>query len=227
MSIIDPNSNAALLDSLGLLHQEKKNVGPSNELGADDFLKLMLTQMQNQNPLDPMENGEFIAQLAQFSASSGIQDLNGSFVSLAESLQSYQALQASGLVGRSVLLSSDQAVLGDESGMTGMLSLESSTPQLSLSIHDQAGVLVRSIPMGTHPAGMVDFAWDGLGDDGLPAESGVYELRAEALVDGKVVAVPTLVFSDVESVSLSSRGGVLLNLAGIGTAGLSEVYQIR
>jgi flagellar basal-body rod modification protein FlgD len=225
MSTID--SNAALLDSLGLLHQEKKAEGPSNDLGADDFLKLMLTQMQNQNPLDPMENGEFIAQLAQFSASSGIQDLNNSFTGLAESLQSYQALQASSLVGRSVLLQADQGQLSEDGTISGLVTLDSSTPQMKLGIYDINGALVRSMPMGGHASGAVSFAWDGLCDDGTMAAPGAYEVRAEALIDGKSTAVPTLIYNDVESVSLSSRGGVLLNLAGVGTAGLSEVYQIK
>ena len=225
MSTID--SNAALLDSLGLLHQEKKAEGPSNDLGADDFLKLMLTQMQNQNPLDPMENGEFIAQLAQFSASSGIQDLNTSFSSLSTSLQSYQALQASGLVGRSVLNSSDSAALGADGSVEGMVNLEASTNQLTLGIYDQNGTLVRRVYMGMQSAGTVPFSWDGVGDDGNMVPEGVYELRAEAMVNGDMTAMETLVYCDVDSVSLSSHGGVLLNLAGVGTADLSKVYQIK
>jgi flagellar basal-body rod modification protein FlgD len=224
MSTIE--SNSALLDSLGLLRQEQRTTA-SNELGADDFMKLMIAQMQNQDPMSPMDNGDFIAQLAQFSASSGIQDLNTSFSSLSTSLQSYQALQASGLVGRSVLISSDSAALSAESNVEGMVNLDTSTQQLTLGIYDQNGTLVRRVPMGMQTAGTVPFEWDGLMDDGTIAPAGVYDLRAEALVNGEMTAMETLVFSDVESVSLSSRGGVLLNLAGIGTADLSDVYQIK
>lgn len=224
MSTIE--SNSALLDSLGLLRQEQRTT-TSNELGADDFMDLMIAQMQNQDPMSPMDNGDFIAQLAQFSASSGIQDLNTSFSSLSTSLQSYQALQASGLVGRSVLISSDSAALSAESKVQGMVNLDTSTQQLTLGIYDQNGTLVRRVPMGMQTAGTVPFEWDGLMDDGTVAPAGVYDLRAEALVNGEMTAMETLVFSDVESVSLSSRGGVLLNLDGIGTADLSDVYQIK
>lgn len=224
MSTIENNS--ALLDSLGLLRQEQRTT-TSNELGADDFMDLMIAQMQNQDPMSPMDNGDFIAQLAQFSASSGIQDLNTSFSSLSTSLQSYQALQASGLVGRSVLISSDSAALSAESKVEGMVNLDTSTQQLTLGIYDQNGTLVRRVPMGMQTAGTVPFEWDGLMDDGTVAPAGVYDLRAEALVNGEMTAMETLVFSDVESVSLSSRGGVLLNLDGIGTADLSDVYQIK
>ena len=224
MSTIENNS--ALLDSLGLLRQEQRTT-TSNELGADDFMDLMIAQMQNQDPMSPMDNGDFIAQLAQFSASSGIQDLNTSFSSLSTSLQSYQALQASGLVGRSVLISSDSAALSAESNVQGMVNLDTSTQQLTLGIYDQNGTLVRRVPMGMQTAGTVPFEWDGLMDDGTVAPAGVYDLRAEALVNGEMTAMETLVFSDVESVSLSSRGGVLLNLDGIGTADLSDVYQIK
>jgi len=220
------NNNVALLDSLGLWRQENKDK-VSNELGADDFMKLMIAQMQNQNPMDPMDNGDFIAQLAQFSATSGIQDLNASFTGLAESLQSYQALQASGLVGRSVLILSDSGQLNAGGNISGMISLETTTPQLSVGIYDQNGVLVRRMPMGMQSAGMVHFNWDGMADDGSVAPAGVYEVRAEALIDGKTTAMGTLIFNDVESVSISSRGGVLLNLAGVGTVDLSKVYQIK
>jgi flagellar basal-body rod modification protein FlgD len=224
MSTID--NNTALLDSLGLLRQDQKSTA-SNELGADDFMKLMIAQMQNQDPMSPMDNGDFIAQLAQFSASSGIQDLNTSFSSLSSSLQSYQALQASSLVGRSVLVSSGNGMLDAGGTVDGKINLSATTQQLSLGVYDQSGVLVRRIPMGMQSAGAVPFRWDGIGDDGNAVPAGVYELRAEALVDGETTAMETLVFSDVESVSLSARGGVLLNLAGIGTADLSDVYQIK
>lgn len=224
MSTID--SNTALLDSLGLMRQETKT-DTSNELGGDDFMTLMIAQMQYQDPLEPMSNEDFVAQLAQFSSSTGIQDLNTSFESMSTSLQSYQALQASTLVGRSVLLSSDSGLLDEGGSVEGMINLTSSTQQLNLGIYDQSGALVRREYMGMQSSGTVPFEWDGLGDDGAPVAAGVYEVRAEALVDGKTAAMETLVYSDVESVSISSRGGVLLNLAGIGSADLSDVYQIK
>ncbi len=220
------NNNAALLDSLGLLRQEQ-SATTRNELGADDFMKLMIAQMQNQNPMDPMDNGDFIAQLAQFSASSGIQDLNTSFASLSTSLQSYQALQASSLVGRSVLISSDSGQINAGGSIDGLINLESTTSQLTLGIYDQSGALVRRVQMGMQSAGTVPFKWDGIGDNGVAMSAGVYEVRAEALVGGKATAMETLIYSDVESVSLSARGGVLLNLAGVGTVDLSKVYQIK
>ncbi|MCW8917927.1 MAG: flagellar hook assembly protein FlgD [Gammaproteobacteria bacterium] len=224
MSTIE--SNTALLDSLGLSRQEPKT-DTSNELGGDDFMTLMIAQMQYQDPLEPMSNEDFVAQLAQFSASTGIQDLNTSFDSMSTSLQSYQALQASTLVGRSVLLSSDSGLLDEGGSVDGMINLTSSTQQLTLGIYDQSGALVRREYMGMQSSGTVPFEWNGLGDDGTPAAAGVYEVRAEALVDGKTAAMETLVYSDVESVSISSRGGVLLNLAGVGSADLSDVYQIK
>lgn len=220
------NNNAALLDSLGLLRQEQSATA-RNELGADDFMKLMIAQMQNQNPMDPMDNGDFIAQLAQFSATSGIQDLNTSFASLSTSLQSYQALQASSLVGRSVLISSDNGQINAGGSIDGLINLDSTTPQLTLGIYDQSGALVRRVQMGMQSAGTVPFKWDGIGDNGAAMPAGVYEVRAEALVGGKATAMETLIYNDVESVSLSARGGVLLNLAGVGTVDLSKVYQIK
>lgn len=196
-------------------------------LGADAFMKLMIAQMQNQDPTNPMDNSQFLAQLAQFSTTSGIQEMQKSFSDLAGSLQSYQALQASGLVGRAVLVTSDTAYLPDGGSVYGQTTLDSSTTQLRVGVYDSSGQLVRTLDLGTSAAGTVSFKWDGLDDSGNAAPGGTYTLKAEALVGGKTEALSTDVYAMVDSVNLSAANrGIELNLAGIGTVELSQVKQI-
>lgn len=225
MSTIDTNVSA--LDSLGL-SKPSASTNKYSELGADAFLTLMIAQIQNQNPLEPMENGDFIAQLAQFSATSGIQDLNNSFTGLASSLQSYQALQASGLIGREVLVATDIGALQANDTMDGRIALQSSTAQLVVEIEDMSGQVVRKINLGSQRPGVAEFSWDGMNDGGQLMAPGTYRVRANAMLDGKPTAMDTALYLPVESVNLMSNSrDIQLNMSGIGSVGLSQVIQVR
>lgn len=213
-------------ESLGLA--PKKGAANGSDGMQDQFMTLMLTQMKNQDPLKPMENGEFLAQLAQFNTVTGVQDLQKSFADFAASMQTNQALQASGLVGRSVSVPGPDVMLNSGTNVQGNVKLPSSTTDLQLSIYDGSGQLVRTIGMGTQAAGDITFSWDGLANDGTPLGSGVYELRAEATIEGAPVALATQVDAQVESVSMAGGAqGIQLNLAGIGTVPFSDVQQVK
>ncbi len=121
MSVNDINSGAAIQE-LGLGRSTETNKD-RNKLGQAEFLELMVAQLKNQDPFKPLENGDFIAQMAQFSAVSGMDKLQSSFDTLAGSLQSNQALQASTLVGRSVLVPASQAPLSPQGNIRGVLDL--------------------------------------------------------------------------------------------------------
>ena len=195
-------------------------------LGQDDFLKLMTTQLQNQDPFKPMENGDFLSQIAQFSAVEGIGDLNDGFSQLSESLVSNQALQATNLVGRQVLAPSGVAALAEGGSIRGSVELPAASGDVTVNVYDQAGQVVRRLELGAQTSGSVSFQWDGLKDDGTFAEPGAYFVSAEASIDGKYEAVETLLVSDVRSVTLSNSGGLLLDLDGIGALDFKEVRQI-
>ena len=102
------------------------------ELGQDDFLKLMTEQLANQDPFEPMENGEFMGQIAQFGAVDGINNLLTSFNDLAVNLQSSQALQASNIIGRQVLVNHDQGYLPETGTLDGAVELDSSASNTSV-----------------------------------------------------------------------------------------------
>lgn len=197
-----------------------------SKLGQEDFLELMTTQLQNQDPFEPMENGDFLAQIAQFSTVSGIQDLQGSFESLSQSLVSNQALQAAGLVGRSVLAPTGIAALEQGGAVKGVVELPASSTDVNVTITDAGGQTIRTVELGGQAAGNAHFQWDGLTDNGSYANPGTYFISANADYDGSNTAVETLISSPVESVTLGNSGGLLLDLKGIGQLDFTEVRQI-
>jgi flagellar basal-body rod modification protein FlgD len=225
MSTIEP-SGSNPYEALGLT-QKNSEVKEGNGL-QDQFMTLMLTQMKNQDPLKPMENGDFLAQLAQFNTVSGIQDLQKSFADFASSMQTNQALQASSLVGREILIGSDTGVLQSNGMIDGQIDLNTSTPLLSIEVQDQAGQVVRQINMGSQSAGDIPFSWDGMAEDGTPMPLGIYKIHASALIDGKQVAQESAVYTSVESVKLMSGSREIeLNAMGVGPVAMSQVIQVR
>ena len=207
---------------LGLAQVPAKD---NSKLGQAEFLKLMTEQLKHQDPTKPLSNSEFLGQIAQFSTVSGIQELQGSFGQLSAAMQSNQILQASGLVGRSVLAPSERGVLAKEGTLNGAVELPASTSQLSVGVYNTKGELVRSAQLGPQPAGLAQFSWDGITDNGQQAAPGTYLIKAEAIVDGKNQAVDTYINAKVESVSVG-KDGLSLNLGGAGAVELSKVKQI-
>ncbi|KEY89694.1 flagellar hook assembly protein FlgD [Pseudomonas capeferrum] len=196
-------------------------------LGKDAFLQLLVTQMKNQNPLDPQENGEFVAQLAQFSSLESMQTLNETVNYIAGSFQSSQALQASSLVGRNVIVQTDKAVVDTSKELKGSVNLTSSSTATSVGIYDKDDKLVRTLDLGTKAAGKTDFTWDGKGEDGEVLAEGTYTFKATASIDGKATAMTTNLPATVTSVTMGSNGAEMtLNLAGLGSIALSKVQSI-
>jgi flagellar basal-body rod modification protein FlgD len=223
------NIDASILSKLGISNAGTAQAAESakDKLGQKDFLKLMVAQLKNQDPMKPMDNGNFLGQMAQFSSVTGLQELQASFNQLAGVMQSNQALQASALVGRSALVPGNAAVLSSGQAVSGAVDLPASTSDVSLAITDQSGKVVRLMNMGPQASGLASFQWDGKTDAGELAPAGRYKIVANAMLEGKVQAVDTLVAARVESVTLG-RGGQesTLNLAGLGSLEMSKVRQI-
>lgn len=194
------------------------------ELGQDAFLKLMTAQMKHQDPFKPMESGEFLGQIAQFSTVSGIQDMQASLAGLSSALTSNQTLQAASLVGRGVMVEDDAAYLFSEGGIAGSAQLEASGA-LAVEITDASGQVVRRMDLGTQAAGEVDFAWDGLDQAGNRMAEGRYGVRATVMNGGGTQAAATQVMGMVGSVSLGASG-LSLNLYGMDPVALSAVREI-
>ena len=218
--MIDPLTDLGLSSlTLGAAAEKERS-----ELGQEEFLQLMTTQLQNQDPFKPLESGEFLGQLAQFGTVAGLSDLNESFASVASSLVSNQALQASNLVGRSVLVESDVAYLPPGGRLAGALDIDGSATGVRVQIMDGYGQLVRSIDLGAQ-SGTVNFVWGGETDAGDIAAPGSYRIQAQAIGGGEQRAVPTLVSAFVDSVAVG-QGGLNLNLRGIGDVSFDAVREI-
>ncbi|MGE0623995.1 MAG: flagellar hook assembly protein FlgD [Pseudomonadales bacterium] len=198
----------------------------SGALQQEAFLELMIAQFRNQDPFKPMENGDFLGQLAQFGTVSGIEQLQESFSSFASSLYSDQALQASGLIGRDVLVPAATGVLEPTGGIRGAAELAVSTPSMVLRVTDAAGALVRRIDLGVQEAGLNYFEWDGLNDLGERMPPGAYGIEVIGGPAGMQEELPVLLEARVDSVTLGSANGVVLNLAQLGEIALADVRRI-
>ncbi|KAF1052611.1 MAG: Basal-body rod modification protein FlgD [Stenotrophomonas maltophilia] len=200
----------------------------TSALGKDSFLQLLVTQLNNQNPLDPQDNTEFVSQLAQFSSLESMENLDTTLGNFYSSFQSSQALQASSLVGRSVIVESSTSQLTDPSaGMTGTLVMPSAGDGVTVKIYDDSGDLVKTIDMGSQKSGNIDFNWDGTDESGNAVEAGTYTYKASATLDGTNTALTTYLPATVNSVTLGTTGAdMTLNLAGIGSVSASSVKTI-
>ena len=198
------------------------------DLGQDDFLTLMITQFKNQDPFKPMDNGDFLGQLAQFSTVNGIESLNRGFSGLSGAIQDEQALQAAGLVGRVVLAVSDTAYFNGSSPVSGIVELETSASNVQIDITDANGELVGRIDLGEQAPGTIAFNWDGYDSNGDLQDSGDYQIMARVSQGTSTESIPVAIRAVVDSVTLGGRGGqMVLNIDGGGRLLLGQIYQIQ
>ncbi len=199
-----------------------------SQLGQADFLKLMTAQLSNQDPTKPLDSSQFMNQIAQFSTVQGIQDLQKSFSDFSTSMTANQALQAAALVGHSALAPADAAAVGAGTTVSGAVDLSQAADALTVNVYDASGQLVRQIPLGAQQAGLVNYQWDGLDQNGQPVPTGAYAFKAQATVGGKTVDATNLIDARVNSVTLGQNGSPLkVDLAGIGETTLAQLREIR
>lgn len=225
---IDTSNNAYA--ALGLAAPEAKgaNAKDASSLGLDTFLKLMVTQLNNQDPSNPVDNGQFLGQIAQFGTVSGLDQLNQQFTGLSSALTSGQALQAGSLVGRQVLAPIDTGRLNAGGSIRGQAELDASARDVVVSITDQAGQLIKEMRLGAQQSGTVSYTWDGTSDQGGYATPGLYNVRVQAQRGDAGEDLQTQLFADVESVSLSANNSdLVLNLQGLGPIAFKQVTQIH
>lgn len=212
-------------EDLGLsLRQQTQK--PKDQLGQDEFLQLMTTQLTNQDPLKPMEDGDFISQMAQFGTVNGITELQSSFASMASAMQSSQALQASVMVGRSVTIPSEQGVLSETGSLSASVNLPAAAQNTVINISKPNGELVRTINLGEQSAGINDFSWDGITEGGERAPAGNYIITAQSTNGEDAESLQIFTSDTVDSVSLGGAGGFTLHLSSLGDRSLNDVLKI-
>ena len=230
MTTIDPNSaQAALSEKLGLNKQSDAQKANSDKLGQSDFLKLMTTQLQNQDPFAPMDNGDFIAQMAQFSTVTGIQDMNASLGKLVEEFDQARIATASNLLGHSVLVPGNIGRPNDEGELHGVLDLPEATisTQLNYVDADTNNSLFKE-DLGPRAAGLVGFKWSDIPEEILASNK---RIKIEALIDtgnGPEQLSPSI-YSKVISASVGTgeTKQVLLNVEDYGDLDVSSAVNFR
>jgi flagellar basal-body rod modification protein FlgD len=197
-------------------------------LKQEDFFALLTEQLANQDPTKPVDNDQMVAQMTSFTTADGISQLNEQFSSFAASMTSNQALQASSLIGQQVLVTGNIGYKdGADGSISGVIINEQTTQNTEINIYNAAGEVVRTMQVGTQPAGNIQFNWDGTDKNGNSLPSGDYAVQVQGEVFGEAQALPTAINRHVDSVSLSGSGqGVVLNLDGDVSIKLDDVIQI-
>jgi flagellar basal-body rod modification protein FlgD len=216
---IDPLANS-LLGSAAQGATVKKD-----ELGQDAFLKLMVTQLKNQDPFKPTDPSAFLGQLAQFSTVSGIQNMQNSLSTLSESLRSSQVLGGTSLVGHNILASADGATLGSAGEVQGATTIPEGATAAVLVVTDASGQLIRRVPLSSQ-AGETGFTWDGTTDLGARAPVGNYKFSAIANVGGAAEQLATSVIGRVGSVTIDPTNYSLTLNTDLGPVPLAHVLRV-
>ena len=190
----------------------------------DRFLKLLVTQLKNQDPLNPMDNAQMTSQLAQMSTVSGIEKLNATLNSLVDSVGNSQSMQAADMIGKSVLVPGSQLALSNGVAYAG-INLAAAADQVTLTILDRTGNVIQTQKLGAQAAGVLDIGWDGMTDAGTKAADGTYKFTVDAVQGGNAVTVDALQIGTVSAL-VRSKSGFLLDLGALGTVDFKNVQQI-
>ena len=219
----DAGSAAALFASLNSSSSSAANTSTAADT-QDRFLKLLVTQMKNQDPLNPMDNAQVTSQMAQLSTVTGIDKLNATLQALSDSMMGNQPLQAASMIGHGVLVPGNGVDLSNGNGYGG-IELAQSVDKVDIAIYDQAGSLVRNIHLGTQPVGLVNWQWDGRNDSGTSVADGSYTFTVNAAQAGAKAEAVALQFGMVNSVT-QGKQGVALGVGQMDGIALSQVRQI-
>ena len=227
MSTVNSNQSLnSILDKLGIQPQEEKKRADGGALGQEDFLQLMTTQLQNQDPFAPMENADFIAQMAQFSTVTGITDMGQSLKGISNQLSEFRIATATNMLGNSVLVPGTQAYPDGDGSVHGVIDLPAASGTTNVVFTSQNGDILHVEELGAQPAGLAGFAWEDIPQDVLDSND---HTNVEAFADqgGGLEGVSTSVFGEVLAASTSSADGVMLDVKGYGDINVNDVVRFR
>lgn len=205
-------------------YNAKNTTQPAADDPQDRFLKLLVTQMKNQDPLNPLDNAQVTSQLAQISTVNGIEKLNTTLQAMANGFTAGQSLQAAGMIGHNVLVPGSALHLTGGSGAFG-IDLAQPADEVKVTIQDSSGATMQVMNLGPQAAGSLAFGWDGKTAGGTQAADGGYTISVEATRGGQKVDAQPLAIGMVQGVSQDSQGA-RLNVGSLGTAAIADVKQI-
>ncbi len=193
----------------------------------NEFLQLFVTQLRNQNPLEPRDGAEYLGQLAQFSTLEGIRNMETAFNKIANSLNSNQALQASSLVGKNVDVKTDNGLYLQGNNVKGSIEVPPYATNVQMEIRNEQGEVIRTVKLNGVDKGEHSFMWDGLDANGNPQPSGVYRFVAKANIHGQEQQIDTYLSANVDSVTINKNGQpVTLNVSGYGKISMDDIRTI-
>jgi flagellar basal-body rod modification protein FlgD len=207
---------------------QQKNKPTSEQMGQTQFLTLFTTQLKNQNPLDPVKNEAFVAQLAQFSQLEATTAMKTSMQNLVSSLANDRLLGATSLIGKTVAVPDGPVTVTDSTVSQGVVNLPTGADGIKLQVYNDKGILVRTQIIGAQPVGDFTIAWDGMTDGGVAAPNGTYRYVANVNSNGSVTKPTVNTYAAVTGVTSAgtSDGAMLLEVAGGKTVNLADVKRV-
>lgn len=224
VNVNDPTSTATTTATSGSL-----TTSSASDLQSS-FLTLLVAQLQNQDPTNPMDNSQLTSQLAQISTVSGIEKLNTTLGSISGQIDNSQSLQASSLIGHGVMIPGSVVLAGKGTDGTASttpfgVELTQAADKATATVTDSSGKVIRTMDLGNLTAGVHTFTWDGTATDGSTVPDGAYSVSIAASTNGTQLVAQPLQFALVQGVTKGSSGN-LLDLGTYGTTTLDEVRQI-
>ncbi|HEX6733246.1 MAG TPA: flagellar hook assembly protein FlgD [Azonexus sp.] len=188
------------------------------------FLTLLMAQIKNQDPLNPLDNAQVTTQLAQLNTVNGIERLNSTLSQLLSGYNESQSMQAAAMIGKNVMVAGKNLPLVSSQAVGG-IQLAGTADLVKLTIKDSTGKVVHTQDLGAHEAGTFYFGWDGKDADGKVLADGSYTFAVEASANGKKVEAATMQIGTVSAV-VRSTDGFLLDLGSLGSVAFKDVQQI-
>jgi flagellar basal-body rod modification protein FlgD len=237
MSTVNTNSATSINDLMSTMNAKAATTSSGDEsvqASTDKFMTLLVTQLKNQDPLNPMDNAQLTSQLAQLQTVTGVNKLNDTLESLKSSYQSSESMQATNLIGHGVLVEGSNVTLSGSKAIMGV-ELGSDVDNVKVVISDKNGKEVQTMDLGAQKAGVIPLAWDGVPDatnvdsSGKPVTlaDGSYTISVVATKGGdKTNDAQPLAFDSVASVTTNSTDGVKLNLPSKGVVTLADIKQV-
>ena len=199
----------------------------SEDMGKQDFLTLFTAQLQNQNPLEPVKNEAFVAQLAQFSQLEALTNMQGSLDKFVTSMSGERMLGSAALIGKKVSVTDTPTQLNTGGDISGNIDLPTGASGVQVSVFDAQGRLVQELISGPQMPGSMPIVWDGKDASNKPAPPGLYRLSATAVVNGQTSKVPVNTLSTVRAIATNpADGSVSVEVDGGKTMLLTDVKRV-
>lgn len=224
MTTVQNTNNEVSASLLASVNGSRNTKSDTINDAQDRFMTLLVTQMKNQDPLNPMDNAEVTSQLAQLSTVTGIEKMNSTLESFMANMQSSQTLQMANLIGRDVLVDGNEINFDGTGGYFGV-DLPTSADEVVITITDTAGNQVRKISLGNQPDGVLPLSWDGYNNEGVKLDAGDYRFNVNTIVNGQEGTAQGLTLTQINSIS-SNGTGIKLNLNNAESVTSADLKQI-